>query len=507
MSNFLSSAGLALEGAQDYRGSENRLAGQEAELAAAKQRAQLTNQQIETGQLGLEDLRRNKAQDRVTQDVGATSIKAGNTMSGSLLDMANAEASAGRMQQALQYRQAQQQLEAMGGPAIVHATVTGNPGERPDIAAIMNQYDATKGVTKVVQDSAGNLQVERNGQVGPVDVKKMGELLGIFKPPKLETIPAGGVGVMTGPGINPADKANQITTQKTFAENPQHGYEKVKNADGEESLIDIRPTVDGKPNPSYGKQVTGGAGTTPGGANVRKDLHVLNEVTKAVADLGPEYAAVDMTGLTPKVTMTKKGNQVAMVAEQLRMANQNMPPRTIVDIAANGKAVPKYVDGKFAGNVALYNGQEFAMQTPQGTPQAKPAAPAAPSVPSPTATVSAPAPAPALQPVGGTPAIEPQDNTRSFQNPFSTGGVKEVPGARAEFDKRMAVEKARTTFRQIVGGDPKKLYSQGDIAALQKIMAAGVLTQAETAQAKTLLKNSGVEGYAKGGKVSRHGLG
>jgi len=497
MANFLTSAGLATQGADAARNVQQDYEIGQSRLNAANQNAQLVGQQIETGQMGLEEAKRNRAQDIATRQAGASSIAGGNTMSGSLLDMANTEARAGRMQQALQYRQANQALEAMGGPEIVHAAITGQPGDRPDIVSIMNKYEATKGVTNATMDNAGKLIVTRNGQTAPIDVKQMGELLGIFKPAKMETIPAGGVGVMTGPGVDPTKAQNQIVAPKTFAENPQHGFQTVKDAEGGETLIDIRPTVDGKPNPDFKKPVTGGGAA---GTSVRKDLHVLDDIGKAVADLGPEYATIDMNSLNPKPVPTKLGNQVMLIANQLRLgtkdSGQDLDPRTVVDIAAKGKAVPKYVDGKFAGNVVLYNGQEFPLRTAQGAAQPAPK------------PVPAPAPAPAAASAAPTAApIAPESNSRAVNNQFAVGGVQEQPGARAAFDDRRAKERARTTYNLIVAGAKDKLYSPKDIESLQTVMKSGILTPAEMQRGAALLKASGVAGYARGGMVSRAGLG
>lgn len=489
MANAFSNFGLAMRGSGEAQMDQERIrnARQYNDLdpqrrSAMEQQSQIAGQQIETGQMGLDDSRRSRAADAAARAAAQSNVAGGGTMSGSLLEMADSYAKQGAMDKAIAFRQAHAKLEEMGAPEVIHAAVTGPTGDRPDIVKIMNRYEATKGVDRAEIDPSGKLLTWSGGRPKPtVDLKILGERLGVFKAPTVHNIPAGGVGVVTGPGIDPTKPSSQIQTPKTFPEHPKEGYitRTEKDADGNEvqRIIDVRPN-----SPTYGQEVgPAAAGVGAGGTNVRKDLSVLNDITKGITELGDEYGKTDMSNpLNPKITLTPKGQQVALVAEQIRLANQNLAPRTIIEMAVKGKPMWKTENGQRSG-VVLYNGQEFPMSTPaakavpvvQPRPEAAlPNAPAAPVIPPVAPPVQAPPPK-------VSPVVAP--------------GMK-VPSTRT-YD--VALENTDTVLKRI--GSTLRMGLKNSALDYQ-------LWQSYVARAKQL----GSKDFARGGKVKkqqRYGLG
>lgn len=478
MPNVLTNFGLAMQGADRSRAVQQDFDAGEQNMAAGRQRQALVGQQIETGEMGLEEARRARSVQAATRGAGATAIGAGKTISGSLLDMSDAAAKMGDVATAQQYRDAHKQLESMGAKEVVNAALMDpRPGDRPDLLQIMHQYEKTKDTTGATLDETGNLVVTRSSAPPTkLPIGKLAELMGMMQPPKIHNIPAGGVGVMTQPGKAPI----QIAAPKTYAENPQQGYEKrtMKDADGNErtQIIDIRETIGGKPNPAYGKEVgadaAGGLPAGAGGTNVRKDLPVLKEISQGIIELGEEYGKTDMSNpLNPKITLTPKGQQVAMVAEQIRLANQSLAPRTVIEMAVKGKPMWKVEDGKRSG-VVIYGGQEFPMSTPAAR----------------TAAAPRPAAAPAAAPAPGAPAAAPP------------APAQPVVAASAEATTRK--------FDQVLEAKSPELKRLGNLLRL-KPKDPNLDTQGWIAYA-ALAKKLGGQGFARGGKVSRkmcHGLG
>ncbi len=484
MANAFSSLGLAMRGSGEAQMDQERIrnARQYNDLdpqrrSAMEQQSQLVGQNIETGQMGLEEARRTRSADAAARAAAQSSNAAGGTMSGSLLEMADAYAKQGMMDKALAFRQAQTKLEEMGAPAIVHAAVTGPVGDRPDIVKIMNQYEATKGVDRAEIDANGNLRTWSGGQAKPpVDLKILGEKIGVFKAPTVHNISAGGVGVVTGPGMDPTKPQNQIQTPKTYAPPGPHTV-KTYNAEGQvvsEKLID----------PASGKEISA-SGTAPeSGTNVRKDLSVLNDITKGITELGEEYGKTDMSNpLNPKITLTKKGQDAAFVAEGLRLANQKLGVRGAIELATKGQSKWKVEGGKRTP-VVLYNGQEFPMILPEGAPIAKPVAapaptnvPAASAVASPAAVAAPVAPAP---PPPAAPAPQASGMKAPSTRPYDIGLENSDPELkRIGSTLRLGVKNPQLDFQ---------------------------LGQSYVARARQL----GSKGFARGGKVKkqqRYGLG
>jgi hypothetical protein len=267
-----------------------------------------------------------------------------------------------------------------------------------------------------------------------------------------------------------------------------------KDAEGNEvtQLIDVRQTLPGgQPNPNYGKEIGGDAGGMPGGpggTNVRKDLSVLNDITKGITELGEEYGKTDMSNpLNPKITLTPKGQQVALIAEQIRLANQNLAPRTIIELAVKGKPMWKNEDGKRTG-VVLYNNQEFPMATPSGK---------VPEQPKPAAS-----PAPAVSPTAPAAAAQPPIPT------IQDAGAMEQPQPAQPIQTRTAQPAANTRHydMQLEAKSPE-LKRMGNLLRLKPVGQVDVNTWIEYAN---LAKKLGGRGFAKGGKVSgrqSHGLG
>lgn len=413
MANVLSQFGLAMKGANTGIQDDQSLQMGQERISAAQRQGQLQNQQIETGNIGLEELRRTQGTEEAIRQAGSQARSQGKTWSGSLLDMANAAAVKGDMDSALKYKQSYQVLEQFGAKEIINTALTNpTPGDRPDLVSVLQQYEKTQDTTGATLDASGNLTITRkSGAPSTFNVGKLGELMGLLQQPKIHNIPAGGVGVITQPGQKPysieAPKTYppNRTTLKSYGEEGHPTGETVFDESGKQ----IATTAGGVSS--------AGGGGAPGGVNVRKDLPVLKEITQGVTELGEEYGKTDMSNpLNPKVTLTEKGQQVAMVAEQIRLSNTHLAPRTIIDMAVKGKPMWKIEDGKRTG-VVLYNGQEFPMSTAVSrSPQ--PARPA-------------PAPATAPKAAADKPGMDQQA-------PKPAAKPTETPAAKAARERRAA---------------------------------------------------------------------
>lgn len=479
MGNPLSTFGLMMQGADKARAVDREDRAGNTDIANAQRRglamdqARVAADQLNaTGAMGLDTARQTKATADAVREAQAAATQQGKTWSGSLMSGAEAAAAKGDTQLALQLKQQYQALEQMGTKELIHNVMTNPvPGERPDLLKIVQQYEKTRDATAVSLDDTGNITV-MSATKGPVkfNTGKLAEIMGMVPEPKFHNITAGGRAVVTQPGREPVT----IDAPKTYAENPQQGYEKrtVKDADGNErqQIIDIRQTIAGKQNPNYGKEVgdSGGGLLPSAGTNVRKDLPVLKEITDGVSALGEEYGKTDMTNpLNPKIILTQKGQQVALVAEQLRLANQSLAPRTAIDMALKGKPMWKTENGKRSA-VVLYNGQEFPMSTPQSS-----------------TAVAEPAAAPVQEPEAAGPA----------RAPAAAQPKKPAPSTAARDQRKM---------------DPELEAKSPELKRLGDLLRMG--TKSATLDANywikyaTLAKKLGGKGYSKGGKVhqSKH---
>lgn len=406
-------------------------------LRATDLQNQEREQGVQEGAVKLNEIKRQESNQQAYRDTASSSQAAGHTLGGSLMEMAKTAAARGDMDSAARYKQGYDSMNSAGAARFVHAIMTNpTPGDRPDLVDLMNSNEATKGVASVSLDDKGNYTVTKHGgQVMPAqNVGHVAELMGLIAQPKLEVTPAGGVGTLVGPGRDPTDPKNQIHAPKTFRENPKDDYITTtsKDADGNEvqHIWDMRPTLpDGTPNPDFKKEVTGASASGSKGPSVRKDLPVLNDINKGILEMGTEYGTTDMTDpMHPIVKFTAKGQQTALIAEQIRMANQNLPPRTIINMAVEGKPMWKNVKGQPVGAVILYHGHEFPMSTPQGPDAAPDQTPAPAQQPQPQQTPAKPQPAkPPMTPAAPPPA-DTQIAPEAAAPPIIPPLPPEVPG-------------------------------------------------------------------------------
>ena len=321
-------------------------------IEGAKRSNVLQDQRIEEGRMGLEDATRQRGK-------AASIRKAG--MSGSLLDMATAAEQSGDPELAFKYRQAHKIAEDEGIKSVVHAALTKpQPGYRPDLGEEFNLYGKSKvDPQSVTLDTNGNLSYQdpKTNERASINIGVTAERMGMVKPPEMKTIPAGGTGVFLQPG----KPITTINAPKTFAEHPKEGYivKKVKDAEGNErdQIIDVRPG-----SKTYGQEVSPSAAGEPSSPSVIKHRPVLDDITKNLLML-PGMSTIDPADMTGKPRPTPEGQRRAMLAEQLYMANREIAPQTIIDVATKGEPMWKIENGVRTG-VIRYNGQEFPLKTP-----------------------------------------------------------------------------------------------------------------------------------------------
>ena len=114
MANPLSTFGLMMQGADTGRAVDQDYNAGVQQAAIRDQAMKVQGQNIEAGQMDLEEARRTRDTAATVRGAGQAAVQQGKTWSGSLLDMADAAAKAGDMPTALQYRQTYTALEQMG---------------------------------------------------------------------------------------------------------------------------------------------------------------------------------------------------------------------------------------------------------------------------------------------------------------------------------------------------------------------------------------------------------
>lgn len=168
--NPFSSIGYGLEGVQNFNAGEERL---RASRISNDERA-----------IGLENLQREDANQKVGREAYSGAVAAGGTPEGSLLDMSNALARHGDMQGALQARQLHSQLRNAGIPELVDALRTNDKqGDRPDVLPLLGRIDKYRDAKSAQFDGRGNLTIQHaNGTPEVIPVHTLGLLTGQFTP-------------------------------------------------------------------------------------------------------------------------------------------------------------------------------------------------------------------------------------------------------------------------------------------------------------------------------------
>jgi hypothetical protein len=482
----------------------------------------LQGQKVASGQLGLEEQQRDAADMAEVRQVAAAAAQGGKGLTGSFMDMSAAAAKRGRPDLAMFYRKSADDLYNQGVPQLIHQVFTNEKtGERPDLLPAVNGVDRWRDVNRVEYQGNGVVLAYRPGKTEPEPIKLGGlaVLLGLTKPvshvvaggsslvtqnlgpwggptsvyqaPKMETISPGAIGSMVGTGYgDPRLPENQIKAPSAAAErSPETDVFKVveKDSEGNEHTYGWNVRTQ---NWEGGRAPPSSDGGPPSGVNVRKDLSVLNDITKGIADLGEEYGKTDMSDvLNPRVKLTPKGQEVARIAEQVRLANQNLAPRTIIDIAVKGKRGFVTVGGQ-QKRALQYDGKTFLVDSPTGyTPppqaaaaQGSPASAAPATVPQPAMPAPVAAPTPVGAPVTNAPAQIPAMSATATGS-ATQGGRKFEPELEA---KDPTLKRIGNLVRMKVG-DPNLDFQYW---------------MSYVARAKQL----GSRNYAKGGKVQRHGL-
>lgn len=184
MPNVFSNFGLAMEGANAAQSDAQKLKAGEQSLA--------------TGQIGLENLQREDADQKAGRAAFASGMDAGGTPQGSLLDMSDALARRGDAAGALKARQAFDQLRNMGAPELVDAIRTNDKaGDRPDLLPLLGRVDKYRDAKAATFDGKGNLTITHaNGTPENVPIHTLGILTGQFQP--FQQVVAPGSSIVSG---------------------------------------------------------------------------------------------------------------------------------------------------------------------------------------------------------------------------------------------------------------------------------------------------------------------
>jgi hypothetical protein len=501
---FLSDFGLVNQGMDGSRLVNDRLAQNKQRLADEQQMGVLRGQAIEHGKIGLEEVSR--ARDSAAAERAAVAGSDG--MDQTYDAVGKARRASGNMAGVEDANTKRQQNQVRALVDLAHdATVGTDPRQaeekfrRAGFGQDAEPGSMTFGMNPETKDTMV-LFKDKSGQPHAINATNI-----IRQSSKMEMkiLPAGSVGVEMGPG---GATGRTITTPKTFAENPQHGYIKktVKNDDGSEreQIIDVRPG-----SPTYGQEVApdaaGGAGAAPGGGSSPKNLPTIKAIEDAVKEQDgmwkPGKVDPNDPAAVPVKVLTPKGEEVTIVASQLWEANKRtMNHQTAISLAKNGKAMLNRSTGEMAWEAG---GKRYKMsQTPgEAVQQPAPAAPVRnqndmpkvkPGTPA-DASVGDPVPAPAVA-APQTAATTP--STGTAQEIFDKEGIT---GVLARLEKSYPPKDAISGGRS---GSTKRKVDSPEVAEFKKKKGREALAYADS-----LLSKRQVAGYQRGGKVQRHGLG
>lgn len=502
MAGFLANFGLVAEGADQSRLTSSRLALEDQRLADEKQAGQLRGQEIERGKMGLEDATRSRA--AAESERAAVSGSSGG-MDQTYDAVGKARRASGNLAGVEDANTRRQQNAVRALVDLAHdAQIGTDPRQaeeklrRAGFAQDAEPGSMTYGMNPETKDQMIMFK-DKNGQMHAINGTQI-----LQSASKMEVHPIGAQGsVITQPGAPP----RVIGGPRAPVENPQHGYEKVtrKDSDGNETtdLIDIRPTIDGKPNPNFQKKVDlgGGDAAAPGGSSP-KNLQTVKAIEDAVKERDgmwqPKANPSDPTAPPIKV-LTPKGEEVTVAASQIWEANKRtMNHQTAIALAQNGKLMLNRSTGEMMWEAG---GKRYKMSQMPGEPiqSAPPVAPARTQNDLPKVKPGTPADAP----IGDQPAPVAAPQTAATTSP--TGTAQEI------FDKEgitgvlARLEKAYPPKETAGGGRSgatKRKVDSAEVAEFKKKKGRDALAYADS-----LLSKRQVAGYRRGGKVQRYGLG
>lgn len=500
LGSALSNFGLMSEG------SDSATRARQA-LTAGEQSNQLQAQQAQTGQMGLEDATRVRADDASARTAAQSAAQRGATGTGTFLDMAKAYRARGDVMKASQFEQAAKTSEENGAKEWVHeAIINPQPGPRPDIVSVMNKYERTRDITSATLDDKGNLTISRSDGApsAPLNVGVLAERLGLVKPWEKE-VPAGGM-LLRGNAITGKvdtyrnEKPAEFKVSDGIMWNDKTGaFQQVGQGDWKLGHI-----VNGTTEVPVAINAKDGTVQQLGPGGVRTGLE--GKITPPTVPGGPTLISLPggvtaefkpATEAIPGKTNLFSPNTPATPAQPSRIqpVQPDTPPIEGARKAPDGKWYVKSGDG-------------YAEVVPSGTsPSAKPAPKAAPK----------PAEKPKEEkqkPVTTPASLKEDDDLPKVEEPVKNASPAERHQSRVAADKaaqeKKAAEagpkKAAETFRA-VASSPR--MTRDDIPLIKEGMASGLLTPAEMAKGERMLAKlqPPQAGMKSGGRVSREGLG
>lgn len=351
--NGLANAGLAYEG---YNSAEQQ-----------NQKTQENDQALQKGQMGLDELKRNTANDvsarrayqqaQQTDTQNQSKLNSGTVdtqalpsgQAGSLDAIAKAYDAAGDFQKANAARQAKQQMISSGFTTVIHQVMQDDTiGPRPDLAKINNEHGGV-----IWDPNKTRLEMGDNGERVLVATNAANGLE--------RKIPIGQAAVLAGLVDNKPVKlgANEKLvgpqSGKTIATNDVDQIGAVAGRDGNPGFVYNKKDINNV-------KTIQSNDTDSSGINIKKDKPILDEINHAI------YSAPGMGALDPisgKATPTPDGMRRGVIAQALIQANPQLKnnPNLVADMALHGS--PDESSGEKAWK---YNGELHSLNFVHGTP-------------------------------------------------------------------------------------------------------------------------------------------
>lgn len=467
MPNILGNFGLEMEGLDAARGVRQNYDMGNVNIEGAKQGNQLRSQQVQAGQMGLEDVQRTHATDAAVRAAGAA---------GSFEDMAKAAQAAGDLNRATQYREQARNMEDEGMKNVVHkALINSTPGKRPDLGSEFNRFGTLKVDPNSVElDDKGNMTYvdQKTGLSNTINLGMTAERLGLVKPFE-HVLPAGSTYLRGTPGgatttytAPPAARTAatrtgtiyDVPTGKVLFQPPDESWTLGKVQNGENEI----PV-------SFNKKTGEAVVLGPGGNTEKATVHTDN-AGNVMATIGNKiFKVIPGQEGSPAETNIFSPNKPAVPGTPPTL--QEVAPPAAPPAGAPPGTKPA-ADGKFYAPDPTRPGK-FVEVVPQGAVTTKP-----PTAPTPAAPVAAPVVAEAPKPKSGG------SGSRNGTKPaVKTGG--------RNYD--MELEKTDKKLKML--GNSVRLGSADPNVDAQQWLAY-------VARAKELKSKN----FAKGGKVQRYGL-
>lgn len=464
------------------------------------QRAALSGQQVESGQIGLEESKRQR-------DVSAkyrsavSSARPEEGRAGVYHRISKEALASGDADTYTRAQEASKKLQDEGWGNLSMRAITGAPVE--DAEKEFNNL----GVGRIVP---GTLEYGKDPKSGDIIVRassvadgkpysfnatQYARMHGIIKP-TVHSIPAGGSLAITEPG-----SPTQVVGGRDKAFSPSQSVIHVeRNVDGEKKTY----AYDMEKKDWIGGAPPGEAGAPPEaetGAHVRKNLPVLKEVSHAVAMIPGAVNRMDLSDpLHPYYEWTEKGQKLSSRAQRLYLANPSLAPEVIREIVAAPDLQARIVDGEEAE--VRYKGKTYKLGSGTAVAQAPSGPSAAPGAVPAASPAGEPKPAPKAEPKPAPKKEEPKakpktqeasdDDIPDVAEPKGAGSPKERHQSRvaAELAKSKAAAEAKKankpveTFRAIASSPT---MSRDDLPLIQEAIDSGKLTAAEELKAHRML--------------------